>query len=148
MIALTERTNVSRAPVEVSCTWPFCPPMEISTFLPWACLARIAAMKSASLSTFAHSLAGQRLKRMSPEVTEVGSPKARLMMSQAAGTSDIRMYPDPLAKLACWYPISACLGSPVLTHPVVVAEADPDLADSPAVLTAATVYVWLVQAPS
>ena len=34
--------------------------------------------------------AGQRLNRMSPEVTDVGSPKARLMMSQSAGTSAIR----------------------------------------------------------
>ena len=90
MIALTERTNVSRAPVEVSCTCPFCPPMEMSTFLPCACLARIAARKSASLSTFGHSLAEQRLKRMSPEVTEVGSPNARSMMSQADGMSAIR----------------------------------------------------------
>ena len=47
-------------------------------------------MKSASLSTPGHSAAGQRVKRMSPEVADVGSPKARLMMSQSAGTSAIR----------------------------------------------------------
>ena len=65
--------------------------MEISTFLPAACLAWIAALNSASDSTFGHSAAGQRVKRMSPEVTEVGSPKARLMMSHSVGTSAIRM---------------------------------------------------------
>ena len=48
-------------------------------------------MNSASDSTLGHSLAGHRLKRMSPDVTEVGSPKARWMMSHAAGTSAIRM---------------------------------------------------------
>ena len=90
MIALTELTNLSRAAVVVSWTWPLAPPMESSTFLPAWRLARIAAMKSASLSTPGHSAAGQRVKRMSPEVATVGSPNARLMMSQSAGTSAIR----------------------------------------------------------
>ena len=52
-------------------------------------MALIAAMKSASLSTLGHSAAEHRLNRMSPEVTEVGSPNARSMMSHAAGTSAI-----------------------------------------------------------
>ncbi len=91
MIAETEETNVSRAAAVVSCTWPFWPPMEISTFLPAACLALIAALNSASLSTFGHSVTGQRSKRMSPEVTEVGSPKARSMTSQLSGTSAMRV---------------------------------------------------------
>src|SRR6266545_1841971 len=104
--------------------------MEISTFLPCACLARIAARKSASDSTFGHSEAEQRVNRMSPEVTEVGSPNERLMMSHAAGMSAIRRYPEPLAKLACRYPISACLGSPVFTQPVVVPETSPVCGDS------------------
>lgn len=91
MIFETEDTKVSRAPVVVSCTWPFWPPIEISTFLPAACLALIAALKSASLSTVGHSVTGQRVKRMSPEVVEVGSPKARSMMSQLSGTSDMRV---------------------------------------------------------
>src|SRR6478672_8863140 len=87
--------------------------MEIRTFLPCACFALIAAMNSASDSTFGHSATGQRLNRMSPDVTDVGSPNDRLMMSHAAGTSAIRTYPEPLAKLACRYPMSACFGSPV-----------------------------------
>jgi hypothetical protein len=58
-------------------------------------------MNSASDSTPGHSVAGQSRKRMSPEVTLVGSPNARLMMSQSAGTSAMRRYPEPLAKLAC-----------------------------------------------
>ncbi len=87
MIAETELTNVSRAAVVVSCTWPFWPPIEISTFLPLARLAAMAALKSASDSTVGHSVAGQRLNRMSPEVTEVGSPKERLMKSHESGTS-------------------------------------------------------------
>lgn len=91
MIFETEETNVSRAAVVVSCTWPFWPPMDIRTFLPAACFALMAALKSASLSTFGHSVAGQRLKRMSPEVVEVGSPKARLMTSQLPGTSAMRV---------------------------------------------------------
>ena len=64
--------------------------MESSTFLPAWRLARIAATKSAVLSTPGHSVAGQSVKRMSPEVADVGSPKARLMMSQSAGTSAMR----------------------------------------------------------
>ena len=90
MMAATELTNASRAAVVVSCTWPFWPPIEMSTFLPCACLARIAAMNSASVSTFGHSAAGHSWNRMSPDVTDVGSPNARLMMSHAAGTSAIR----------------------------------------------------------
>lgn len=90
MIRETEVTNASRAPVEFSWTWPFWPPMEIRTFLPAACLALMAALNSASLSTFGHSVTGQRLKRMSPEVTEVGSPNASWMTSQLSGTSAIR----------------------------------------------------------
>ncbi len=39
MIFETDVTYVSRAAVVVSWTWPFWPPMEISTFLPAACLA-------------------------------------------------------------------------------------------------------------
>ncbi len=58
MIFETDETNVSRAAVVVSCTWPFWPPMEISTFLPAACLALIAALNSASDSTFGHSVTG------------------------------------------------------------------------------------------
>lgn len=91
MIFETEVTKASRAAVELSCTCPFWPPIEISTFLPAACLALIAALNSASDSTFGHSATGQSAKRMSPEVTEVGSPKARLMTSQEAGTSAIRV---------------------------------------------------------
>ena len=101
MIAETDCTNLSRAAVVVSCTCPLAPPMEISTFLPCACFARMAAMNSASDSTFGHSATGHCVNRMSPDVTEVGSPNARLMMSHAAGTSAIRTYPEPLAKLAC-----------------------------------------------
>jgi hypothetical protein len=90
MIADTDLTNASRAAVEVSCTWPFAPPMEISTFLPCACFARMAAVNSASDSTFGHSAAGHSVNRMSPEVGVVGSPNARFTMSHAAGTSAIR----------------------------------------------------------
>ena len=90
MIALTELTNASRAAVVVSCTWPFWPPMDSSTFLPLACLALIAEVNAASVSTPGHSVAGQSAKRMSPEVAVVGSPKARLTMSQSFGTSAIR----------------------------------------------------------
>ena len=75
--------------------------MESSTFLPAERLALMALTNSASLSTPGHSLAGQSVNRMSPEVADVGSPNARLMMSQSAGTSAIRRYPEPLAKLAC-----------------------------------------------
>lgn len=81
---------MSRAAVVPSWTWPFWPPMEIRTFLPAACLALMAALNSAADSTVGHSLTGQSWKRMSPEVTEVGSPKARLMTSHEAGTSAIR----------------------------------------------------------
>src|SRR5256885_6838024 len=98
-------------------------------------------MNCASVSTFAHSLAGQRVNRMSPLVTEVGSPKARLMMSHASGTSAMRMYPEPLAKLAWRYPMRACLGRPVLTQPVVAAETSALLGLSPAVLKATIAYV-------
>jgi hypothetical protein len=91
MIALTELTKVSRAAVVVSCTWPFCPPIDSRIFLPCACFARIALMNCASVSTPGHSLAGHSVKRMSPEVTEVGSPNARSMMAQASGTSAIRI---------------------------------------------------------
>ena len=91
MIALAELTKASRAAVVVSCTCPFCPPTEISTFLPWARLSLIAAMKSASVSTFGHSLTGQRWNWSCPEVTEVGSANARSITSQSAGTSRIGM---------------------------------------------------------
>lgn len=56
-----------------------------------ACLALMAALNSASDSTPGHSAAGQSEKRMSPEVTDVGSPKARLMTSHESGTSAIRV---------------------------------------------------------
>lgn len=56
-----------------------------------ACLALMAALNSASDSTLGHSVTGQSLKRMSPEVTEVGSPKARSMTSQESGTSAMRV---------------------------------------------------------
>src|SRR6266545_2694437 len=112
--------------------------MEISTFLPCACLARMALRKSASDSTLEHSETEQRLNRMSPEVTEVGSPNARSMMSQAFGMSAIRTYPEPLAKDTCMYPISACRASPVLVQPVVLALTSLLCGDSPASLNAAT----------
>ncbi len=101
MIAPTDWTNLSRAAVVVSCTWPFWPPIEISTFLPACCLARMPAMNWASVSTLGHSAAGHCVKRMSPEVTEVGSPNDRLMTSHSFGTSAIRVYPEPLANEAC-----------------------------------------------
>src|SRR3954447_20235859 len=91
MMELTERTNVSRAAVVSSRTWPLAPPMESSTFLPACRLARMAAMNADSVSTPAHSPAGQRVNRMSPEVGEVGSPNDKLMMSHAAGMSAILM---------------------------------------------------------
>ncbi len=101
MIADAELTNASRAAVVDSCTWPLAPPTEMSTFLPAACLARMPAMNSASDSTFGHSATGHRVNLSWPEVAEVGSAKDRLMTSQSSETSFIRMYPDPLAKLAC-----------------------------------------------
>ena len=69
--------------------------------MPACCLARMAAMNSASLSTPGHSDAGHRVNRISPEVGEVGSPNARWMKSHSSGTSAIRTYPDPLANVAC-----------------------------------------------
>ncbi|CPU67081.1 Uncharacterised protein [Mycobacteroides abscessus] len=90
MIELTEATNASRAAVVVSWTCPFCPPIDRSTFFPAARLAATAALNSATDSTFGHSVRGQRLNRMSPDVTLVGSPNARLMTSHESGTSAIR----------------------------------------------------------
>jgi hypothetical protein len=86
MIALAEPTKASRAAVVVSCTCPLAPPIEISTFLPCPCLALMAAMKSASLSTLGHSATGQRWNWSWPEVGEVGSANARSITSQSAGT--------------------------------------------------------------
>ena len=40
----------------------------------------------------------------------------------------------------------ACLGRPVFTQPVVVADAAGDFVDSPAELNAVTAKVWEVQA--
>ncbi|WP_260665641.1 hypothetical protein [Cellulosimicrobium cellulans] len=91
MIELTEVTNASRAAVVVSCTWPFWPPMDRSTFLPAARFAATAALNSATDSTFGHSACGHRLNRMSPDVTDVGSPNARLMTSHESGTSAMRV---------------------------------------------------------
>src|SRR6201999_2527230 len=76
MMAETEFTKVVTDAADVSCTWPLAPPMEISTFLPLACLALMAARKSASDSTVGHSLTEQRVKFTWPEVGEVGSAKA------------------------------------------------------------------------
>src|SRR5690242_10865718 len=138
MMASTELTNASLAAVVVSWTCPFAPPREISTLAPAACLALIAARKSASLSTFGHSDAEHRTNWIWPEVGEVGSPKARSMTSQSDGTSAIRRYPEPLAKLACRYPTSAWVGSPPPPPPPppvpVVADTGADRGLSPAPL--------------
>ena len=91
MMAPTDRTNASRAAAVSSRTWPFWPPIEMSTFLPFACWARMPAMNSASDSTFGHSATGHWLNRRSPLVALVGSANERLMTSHSSGTSFMRM---------------------------------------------------------
>ena len=91
MIAETELTKAVTEAADSRRTCPLAPPMEISTFLPLACLALMAARKSASDSTPTHSLGEQRVKLTAPEVAELGSANARSMTSQASLTSAMRM---------------------------------------------------------
>src|SRR2546430_4452883 len=128
-------------------TRPVSPPTERMTFLPRPCSVWTSARKSVSLYPPSLLDRPESTANVTPPGVPVASAKATATRSYSVGTSRSRRAAAGFVK-SCQYPVRKCFGSDPIGQPEVATGTPAVCGDSPAPLTAVTVYVCDEHAPS